>query len=235
MTSNNNASIREARSLPGLSTAASSKTNFSKSHQQQPQSIPLSQKYPVNSLQEITLETGEKISGRVFCTDEMTGSIVLQTALAHTTLATELRILSLGCVTNSVEMHDSSTSSGVAVAPLAQPLSKIHAKTLEDRERRAIRLAEENLRHINQKATAVGQAVFDRLLKACGEVIWESGDSTSIIVLNQIQVDEPYQPENCKIITKTGINGRFKQGALEDGSLERVRKIVAAATSTSKT
>lgn len=92
-------------------------------------------------------------------------------------------------------------------------------------------ISNSNLLFVEQ-ASAVGQAVFDRLLKACGEVVWESGDSTSIIVLNQVQVDAPYQPENCKIITKTGANGRSKQGALEDGSLERVKKIVVAATST---
>lgn len=90
-----------------------------------------------------------------------------------------------------------------------------------------------------RKASAVGQAVFDRLLKACGEVVWATGDAASILVLNQIQVDAPYQPENCKIISKTGPNGRLKQGGLEDGSLDRVKKIVAAAnaapSSSSKT
>lgn len=153
MTSNSHSSGREPRPLPVVSSAAVTKTSFSKNHQPASQSVPLSQRYPVNSLQEIVLETGEKISGRVFCTDEMTGSMVLQTALVHTTLATELRILSLDCVTSSVEIQESPLSSGVATAPLAQPLSKIQAKTLEDRERRAIRLAEENLRHINQKVS----------------------------------------------------------------------------------
>lgn len=57
-------------------------------------------------------------------------------------------------------------------------------------------------------------------------------------MLNQIQVDAPYEPENCTIIPKSNgpnsnTNGRLKQtgtGALEDGSLDRVRKIVAVAT-----
>lgn len=61
--------------------------------------------------------------------------------------------------------------------------------------------------------------MFDRLLKACNEVVWEG---ESILVLNQIQVDPPYKQENCKIITKS-------RGA--DGSLERVKKIVSAAGS----
>jgi hypothetical protein len=92
------------------------------------------------------------------------------------------------------------------------------------------------------QASPVGQAVFDRLLKACGEVVWK-GDSTSILVLNQIQVDAPYEPDNCKIIAPSNGNGASATspiaaknsssnggiGALEDGSLDRVKKVVAAA------
>jgi hypothetical protein len=37
------------------------------------------------------------------------------------------------------------------VAPLSQPLPKIQKKALEEKERRAIRLAEESFKHINQK------------------------------------------------------------------------------------
>jgi hypothetical protein len=44
----------------------------------------------------------------------------------------------------------------------------------------------------------------------------------SIVVLNQIQVDPPYGSENCKIVQRKGNN------ALEDASLDRVKKIVAA-------
>lgn len=92
--------------------------------------------------------------------------------------------------------------------------------------------------------------MFDRLLKACGQVIWKD-DTTSILVLNQIQVNAPYGPENCEIIigggggmsngvatattksgsgTATSSSGSSSGNSvlLEDGSLERVRKIVAA-------
>lgn len=58
--------------------------------------------------------------------------------------------------------------------------------------------------------------VFDRLLKACNEVVWMDD---SIIVLNSIQVDQPYREDNCKLL---------KAGSAQ-GSLDRVRKIVAAA------
>jgi hypothetical protein len=61
------------------------------------------------------------------------------------------------------------------------------------------------------------------LLKACSVVVWKE---ESIVVLAQIQVDPPYSPESCKIVQRKGNN------ALEDGSLDRVKKIVAAASST---
>jgi hypothetical protein len=61
------------------------------------------------------------------------------------------------------------------------------------------------------------------LLKACGVVVWKE---ESIVVLTQIQVDPPYSSENCKIVQRKGNN------ALEDASLDRVKKIVAAASST---
>jgi hypothetical protein len=78
-------------------------------------------------------------------------------------------------------------------------------------------------RALDYQATAEGQAVFDRLLKACAVVVWKE---ESIMVLNQIQVDPPYSPESCKIIQRKGSN------PLEDGSLDRVKMIVAATAST---
>lgn len=109
----------------------------------------------MNSLQELTLQTGESVSGRVYCTDEMTGSIVLQKALVHTTLASEIRIVAAAQVTKSVALDeeggDDAAAAAAALTPLTQPLPKIQKKALEERERRAIRLAEESLRHINQK------------------------------------------------------------------------------------
>jgi len=83
------------------------------------------------------------------------------------------------------------------------------------------------LRHfyLRLQASPEGQAVFDRLLKACNEVIWKG---ESVIVLNQIQVDPPYAPANCRIISPK------KSGALENSSLERVKKIVAASDNNGK-
>ena len=101
------------------------------------------------------------------------------------------------------------------------------------------------------QASPIGQAVFERLLKACGEVEWK-GDTTSILVLKQIQVDAPYEPINCTIV-QTNSNANKKNSAmpppsrsasnnnggtdgssgqtLEEVSLERVKKIVASSMS----
>lgn len=126
----------------------------------------LAERFPVNSLQELTLQSGEVVSGRVYCTDEMTGSIVLQKALVHTTLASEIRIVAADTVTKSVVLKEDDSEKAAAAAavvatPLTNPLPKIQKKALEERERRAIRLAEESLRHINQKVgLCEGLSVF---------------------------------------------------------------------------
>jgi hypothetical protein len=117
----------------------------------------LAQRFPVNSIQEITLTSGESVSGRVYCTDEMSGSIVLQKALVHTTLASEIRIISVDYITKSVELKEEDYAGHVKPIPLNNALPKIQKKALEDRERRAIRLAEESLRHINDKVRIVNQ------------------------------------------------------------------------------
>jgi hypothetical protein len=87
----------------------------------------------------------------------MSGSIVLQKALVHTTLASEIRIISVDYITKSVELKEEDYAGHVKPIPLNNALPKIQKKALEDRERRAIRLAEESLRHINDKVRIVNQ------------------------------------------------------------------------------
>lgn len=62
--------------------------------------------------------------------------------------------------------------------------------------------------------------MFDRLLKACHEVKW---DGESILVLGQIKVDPPYKSDNCYLLKNAGGDVN-----LNEGSLERVRRIVGA-------
>jgi len=193
--------------------------------------VPLCERFPVNSILQLTLSPDrEVVEGLVYCTDEISNTIVLKRSLVHTTLASEFRVVNADCVferkvvkaaaapENSGGGGEAESSTNKIDEELALPLPNVSKKTVEERERRAIKLAEEGLRHINQKATPEGQAVFDKLLKACNEVEW-SGES--IMVLNQIRVDPPYGCENCKLVQKGG------DVALNEGSLERVKKIVA--------
>lgn len=107
-------------------------------------------RFPVNTLQEMTLNDGTTVSGRVYCTDEMTGSVVLKASLVHTTLASEIRILNVASIQQSKLLPETAGTLDPAPPP-AQPLPKIQKKTLEDRERKALKLAEESYRQINQK------------------------------------------------------------------------------------
>ncbi|CAB9515743.1 expressed unknown protein [Seminavis robusta] len=180
----------------------------------------LSVRYPVNSSWEFTLPNDEIAAGTVYCTDETSQLIVLQKSLVHTTLTFEVRMVQVLSIKGEKLISSSAeNSANKGDASLSKPLPVIERKLLDDREKRAIRLAEESFRHINQNATPQGQAIFDRLLKACNEVTWEG---KSILVLGQIQVDPPYAQENCKVISK---------GSGAEGSLDRVKKIVAAAAS----
>ena len=130
-------------------------------------SMYVAERFPVNSLQQITiLPDQEVITGRVYCTDEITRTLILQKALTYTTLSSEIRIVSLNSIVNSQQLPEKdgavatdasdkepmATGEDIARAtPLTQPLPVIQKKALEERERRAIRLAEESLRHINPK------------------------------------------------------------------------------------
>lgn len=117
--------------------------------------------YPVGSTWDFTLSTDERIAGAtVYCTDEVSDTVMIQKALAHTTLATEVRILQSSHIVQATKAAETTGSSSRAVGGessveassfLFQPLPKIQKKALEERERRAIRLAEDSFRHINQK------------------------------------------------------------------------------------
>lgn len=209
---------------------------------------PLSEKFPINSVLELTLKGQDApVKGVVYCTDEVSRTVVLKKALTHTTLASEIVIISADSVTNQKVIEKEAGDADKV------PVGTVTKKALEAQEKKAIRLAEEALLHINQKvrhdmiclahfdlfvcstntlfvfflrsveckqASPEGQAVFDRLLKACNEVEWR-GDS--IQVLKQIQVDPPYGVDNCRLLSDSGRQ--------VEGSLDRVKKIVGHSNS----
>jgi hypothetical protein len=111
---------------------------------------PLVVQYPVNSVWEFTMQPNQEIiSGRIYCTDETSQIVVLQKALVHTTLACEIQMVNVASIVQAKSLPDNEETQ--QVAPLSQPLPKIQKKALEERERRAIRLAEDSFKHINQK------------------------------------------------------------------------------------
>eukprot|EP00980_Cylindrotheca_fusiformis_P030991 scaffold25694_cov127-Cylindrotheca_fusiformis.AAC.22 len=167
---------------------------------------PLYSVYTMASTWEFTLKGGEKFSGEIYCTDPISDLVVIREQ-------TDIRMISAASIQESRLLNEAPGDTPKLPSNMAH-----NKKALEEREKRAIRLAEESLRHLNPKASPKGQIVFDRLLKACNEVVWKG---ESIIVLKQIQVDPPYAQENCKLLQ----GGSAQAG----GSLDRVQKIVAAA------
>ncbi|KAL7524500.1 hypothetical protein ACHAXR_000601, partial [Thalassiosira sp. AJA248-18] len=202
---------------------------------------PLATTYPVNTLMELKLSpNGETIRGLIYCTDEISNSIVLKKSLVHTTLSSEITVVNAASVlekkTMDISIIGGSEEDGDEAAAAARelagvsdldelklPLPNVSRKALEERERRAMRLAEESFSHVNQKASPEGQKIFDKLLKACNEVVWKG---ESILVLKEIRVDPPYTPDYCSLIAGGS-------GGLDEHSLERVKKIVMAASTSS--
>lgn len=208
---------------------------------------PLYISFPINTVMELTLlPHREVVRGLIYTTDEFSNSIVIKKTLSHSTITSEVRVINasvvvekktiqagpiktkkdtvLGSSVTAIGEASETTDLDAYTSDLSLPLPAVNTKSLEERERRAIRLAEESFAHINQKASPVGQAIFDRLVKACNEVVWRA---ESILVLNQIRVDPPYGKEDCKLLVESvGDAG----GSLHEGSLERVKMIVAAAT-----
>jgi len=192
----------------------------------------LNDDYPVNSVMEITIKpSNKKLTGLIYCTDDISNTIVLKKSVNYTTLASDIWVLNADSVLEKkviVKEAPTAKNSGAEVnaavdedvLELAMPLLNVSRESIEKREKRAIMLAEDSFKHINQKATPEGQVVFDRLLKACNEVVWKG---ESILVLHQIRVDPPYGSENCRLIQNAG-----GDVVLNEGSLERVKRIVGA-------
>lgn len=201
-------------------------------------SPPLSVAFPANAYVELTVasSTGTKgdggladaktqqatstIKGMVYTTDSTSNTVVLLRPLPNTTLH-DVYIINASSILGCEAL---STPSVAAAGTGSTLLSSINSTQLEERERRAIRLATESLTQINTSATPRAQMIFDLLVKGCNVVSW--GDKNSIIVLNQVRVDPPYKPESC---TWIGLKAGDKETKpLEEGSLERVKRIVGS-------
>ena len=116
----------------------------------------LNDDYPVNSIMEITVTGNEKYTGLVYCTDDISNTIVLKKSVNYTTLSSDIWVLNANSVLEKkvvVEKAPDSngTEGGDSGVELSVPLLYVSKKDIENREKRAIDLAKDSFRHINQK------------------------------------------------------------------------------------
>jgi hypothetical protein len=98
------------------------------------------------------LTNGETVKGEVYCTDPVADLVVLQDPLLN-----DIRMVSASTIiaSESRQVKDAVAESAEAAATKAPPNSVLHdKKALEEREKRAIRLAQESLKHLNPKVRA---------------------------------------------------------------------------------
>jgi len=84
-------------------------------------------------------------------------------------------------------------------------------KELEKRERTAMEAMEKAMAALNPRAPKPGQAVFDALAKTM-DCAWLDN---SVVVLDQVKIDPPYEPDNC-----LSLDG-------DQNALDRIRRILA--------
>ena len=131
--------------------------------------LPLSSIYPINTHMELTLKnTNDKIQGTIYCTDEISNTIVLKTSLIHTTLSSQITVINADVVMDRrrVEGDDESGEGGGAEGAAAQQqgtevLPNVSRRMVEERERRAIKLMEESFSHVNQKVSELAFVVHE--------------------------------------------------------------------------
>ena len=111
---------------------------------------------------ELTLSDASTILGLIYCTDEISQSIVVQRSLVHTTLSSEITVVHAPSIASSktIEIQngkDDNSEDNIQKYGVANineikntKLCNVSKKALEEREKRAWRLAEESFRHVNQ-------------------------------------------------------------------------------------
>lgn len=124
----------------------SSSTTGSTKPQSQQLPPPLYTRYPISSQWEFTLTNGETVKGDVYCTDPLADVVVLQDQQLN-----DIRIVSVSAISQSKQIKEASAEALQQAASSANN-SVVHTKkALEEREKRAIRLAQESLKHLNPK------------------------------------------------------------------------------------
>jgi small nuclear ribonucleoprotein (snRNP)-like protein len=120
-----------------------------------PQQQTLHSQYPITSTWEVTLQNGETVKGEIYCTDPLANLIVLQDQLG------DIRMVSVASILESKQLKEPSEDEVVQASSMAH-----NRKALEEREKRAIRLAQESILHLNPKVSKESSC------KLCKETIW---------------------------------------------------------------
>ena len=106
---------------------------------------PLYAKYPISSQWEFTLKDGQSVKGEVYCTDPVADLVILQDS------KNDIRMISVSSIDAAArdEANEDMTIE-------QKKVEAVHAKkALEEREKRAIRMAQESLKHLNPKVRRI--------------------------------------------------------------------------------
>ena len=133
----------------------------------------LNDDYPVNSIMEITVAGNEKFTGLVYCTDDISNTIVLKKSVNYTTLSSDIWVLNANSVLEKKvvvekapmvsDSNGTGTESGDDGVELGMPLLYVSRENIEKREKRAIDLAKDSFKHINQKVRCDFVALYSVL------------------------------------------------------------------------
>ena len=101
----------------------------------------LHEKYAISSTWQVTLGTGDNVEGTVYCTDAIANILVLKNQSNN-----DIRMISVDSIKTAKMLK------GPTEDEPGPPVNPVHAKKmLDEREKRAIKLAQESLRNVNPK------------------------------------------------------------------------------------
>jgi hypothetical protein len=127
----------KASGTGGESSSSSTSGNTSSNQ------APLYSKYPISSEWELTLKNGDVVKGEIYCTDPVADVVVLHDILK------DVRMVAVSSIAASKQLSEASAE---AQQKLSSNDNMVHSKrALEEREKRAIRIAQESFKHLNPK------------------------------------------------------------------------------------
>merc|ERR1711933_111934 len=124
--------------------------------------LPLCEAYPVNAILELTLEpNGKVISGLVYCTDDVSNSVVLKRSHRNTPVTSDVQIVNVSSIRErKIVRHLAATTQSTVTKgrevldvsdEISVPVLFVSRKEVDEIEKRAAKIAEESFQHINQK------------------------------------------------------------------------------------